>query len=477
MAVSEIHQGSHKPRRKLHSLEQRRQRGLAARKRVPLTDLAEIAPLADRPDPVALLESQSADRIPDLVPIRYGRMADTPFTFFRGAALPMADDLSHTPNTGLTVWLCGDAHLSNFGFYATAERKLAFDLNDFDESYPGPFEWDVKRLAASFAIASRNNNFSRKEALKCARAVAHQYRKTMARQATKGNLDVWYTGVDAQEILKRVATDLDTSATATTRKALRKARHRNNEQAWSKLTYDDGTHRRFVSSPPLVVPIRELFTAEQIADGFANVARALEMYRYSLEWSRRMLLDVFTPVDLARKVVGVGSVGMDSWMLLMSGVADDDPLLLQMKQAQESVLQRYVPGREYKNHGERVVHGQTLMQFTSDIFLGWQHTIGVDGVTRHYYVRQLRDGKGSVVVEALTPEEMTMYAKICGEVLAHAHARGGDRVAIAAYLDDGKAFEKAIAEFAMGYEKRNRHDFELFHEAIDSGRLEAHHST
>lgn len=460
-------------RRQLPSPAERVAVGEAARERTPLADLAEVAPYDGRPDPVALLASQSEQRISKLVPIRYGRMAATPFTFFRGGALLMADDLSRTPNSGISVWLCGDAHLSNFGLYATPERELAFDVNDFDEAYPGPFEWDVKRLAASIVVAGQENGFSKKECRRAVRATARRYRTVMRTQAGRDTLDVWYSGVKASDMVEAVGADLDTSATKKTRKALKKARHRNNVQAWSKLTDDHDGVRRFVSQPPLIAPLRELATPQELAKGFGNVRRAFEEYRRTLTFATRYLLDEFVVGDLARKVVGVGSVGMDAWIALMHSSSQDDPLILQLKQASDSVLQGYLPGPAYSHHGQRVVDGQTLMQRTSDIFLGWQRTVGVDGTERDYYVRQLRDGKGSVVVEALTPDEMALYGEFCATALAYAHARGGHRAEIAAYLGDDSAFEKAMVSFADEYAVRNREDYAKFTAAIADGRLPA----
>ncbi|GAB3309932.1 DUF2252 domain-containing protein [Epidermidibacterium keratini] len=447
--------------------------GTAARDRVPPAELAEVASYDGRPDPVELLAGQSSARIADLVPIRYERMAATPFTFFRGAALVMADDLSRTPNSGVNVWLCGDAHLSNFGLYASPERELAFDVNDFDEAYPGPFEWDVKRLAASIVVAGRQNGFTKKQCRRAVRATVKRYSAVMREQAGKGTLDVWYSGVKASDMVDAVGADLDTSSTRKTRKALKKARHRDNVQAWGKLTDDVDGVRRFVSEPPLIVPIRELLKPEDTARGFANVRSAFEEYRRTLSFAHRYLLDEYVLGDLARKVVGVGSVGMDAWIALMHGAAEDDPLILQLKQATESVLQRYLPGPAYSHHGQRVVDGQTLMQRTSDIFLGWQRGVGVDGTERDYYVRQLRDGKGSVVVEALTPDEMALYGEFCATALAYAHARGGDRYEVAAYLGDDDTFEKAIVAFAAEYAVRNREDHDKFTAAIADGELPA----
>lgn len=460
-------------RRGVRTREEQIQAGLAARERTPLARLAALEAYVGRPSPVDLLVDQSNQRIPELVPIRYGRMAATPFTFFRGGALLMADDLSRTPNSGITVWLCGDAHLSNFGLYATPERELAFDVNDFDEAYPGPFEWDVKRLAASIMVAGSENGFTNKEARRAVRAMAKRYRKVIREQADKHTLDVWYSGVKASEMVEMVGQDLDTSATKKTRKALDKARHRNNVQAWGKLTHEVDGVRRFVSEPPLIVPLRELATAEQLEQGFENVQHAFETYRRTLGFAYRYLFDEYLLSDLARKVVGVGSVGMDAWMALMHGAAEDDPLILQIKQATDSVLQRYLPGPAYRNQGQRVVDGQTLMQRTSDIFLGWQRAVGVDGIERDYYVRQLRDGKGAVVVEALTPEEMALYGEFCATALAYAHARGGDRYELAAYLGDDSTFDKAMVAFADAYAVRNLEDYEKFTAAIADGRIPA----
>jgi len=451
------------------SRAERAARGKIARSEVPLAAHAELAPTAGRADPVALLESQAASRVPELVPIRYGRMLVSPFSFYRGAALVMASDLAGTASPGLRAQLCGDAHLSNFGVFASAERHLVFDANDFDETAPGPFEWDVKRLAASLEIAGRENGFSRKQRRAAVVAAAQGYREAMRDFATRTNLEVWYAHLDMDVELAALVKVLRPARAKLTQDLLAKARTRDSLQAFSKLTTVVDGEPRIVSDPPLVVPVTELFGEIEAEALFTQIRSLLSAYRRTLQSDRRHLLGEYRLVDMARKVVGVGSVGTRAWILLMQGIDDADPVFLQAKEAQASVLEAFVGASRYVNHGQRVVAGQHLMQASSDIFLGWQRTLGVDGVERDYYVRQLRDWKGSIPVEQMEPSGMAVYARLCGWTLARGHARSGDRAAIAAYLGGKDTFDQAIADFSAAYADQNERDYQALAAAAASG--------
>jgi uncharacterized protein (DUF2252 family) len=440
--------------------------------RAPLDSQAEFV-TADRGDPVELLESQAVSRVPELVPIRYGRMIASPFAFYRGAALIMATDLARTPSSGLEVQLCGDAHMSNFGIYASPERQLVFDINDFDETHPGPFEWDVKRLAASLAVAGRDNGFSAKKRRNIVLAAAAGYRQSMIEFAGQGNLAVWYSHANMDEVLTQIGDQLDARRKARTQAALDKAHHRDSSQALAKLTTMVDGRARILSQPPLLVPVEELWGQAEAEATYEQLGNLIRSYRRTLQWDRRHLLEQFKLVQMARKVVGVGSVGTRAWILLFEGLDGGDPLFLQAKEAQASVLSGFVKTSGYKNQGERVVNGQHLMQASSDIFLGWQRTPGPDGVERDFYVRQLRDGKGSVVVEEMLPDAMGFYGRICGQALARAHARSGDRVAIAAYLGKSDRFDNAIADFAKTYAEQNAADHAELARAGETGRVMA----
>jgi uncharacterized protein (DUF2252 family) len=461
------------------SVDERVARGKDARTAAPLKSQGTFDPPADRPDPVTLLTEQNATRDADLVPVRHGRMMVSPFTFYRGAARIMASDLSHTPTAGLMVQLCGDAHLSNFGVFASPERRLLFDLNDFDETLPGPFEYDVKRLAASLTIAARNNAYTPADARGMALEAAKSYRESMASFAQMRTMDIWYAHMDEDELMAGVR---NTAAKSTDKKggklvkraqkSAEKAHTRDSLQALSKLgELVDGQYR-IVSQPPIVVPFRELASTYGFdpADFEGLVNQQFRAYRNTLQDDRRHLLERFQVIDMARKVVGVGSVGTRAFIVLLQGRDEDDPLFLQVKEATTSVLEDHLPKSRYKHHGERVVHGQRLMQAASDIYLGW--TKGVD-TTRHFYWRQLRDMKGSAVVEGMQPFAMQYYADICGWTLARAHARTGDPVAIAAYLGSSDKFDRAIASFSERYADRNEEDYAAFAEAVKSGKIEA----
>ncbi|WP_454197085.1 DUF2252 domain-containing protein [Nocardia sp. Marseille-Q1738] len=453
------------------NLAGRAEYGRSVRRRIPLGVMAEYEPLSER-DPVGLLETQAATRIPELVPVRYGRMAATPFAFYRGAAVVMAEDLSHAPATGLITQVCGDAHLSNFGLFATPERRLAFDLNDFDETYPGPFEWDVKRLVASLAVAGRDNNHSGKQRRRYTRACAAEYRETMNYQSARGELAVWYSHIDAATELDGLREVLDSPTTKRIQKTIDKSWSRDSVQALSKLTTVVDGQPRIVSTPPLIVPIEEIFTGADAEHLNRALIQRLGHYRDTLQPNWRALFDRFEYVQAARKVVGVGSVGTRAWIILLRGPSND-PLFLQIKEAQPSVLAEHLDGPSVTNQGERVVTGQRLMQAASDIFLGWQQGPGEDGVVRDFYVRQLRDGKGSADIQTMSPELMTRYGRLCARVLAHAHARAGDRFAIAGYLGSDNDFEEAMCAFAENYADQNARDHAALRNAIDDGTITA----
>ncbi|MGD0391137.1 MAG: DUF2252 domain-containing protein [Acidimicrobiales bacterium] len=464
------------------STDERVARGKAARTRVPRSDHEVWAASPTRADPVALLERQAESRVPELVPIRYGRMLVSAFTFYRGAALIMASDLATTPRSGLDVQACGDAHLSNFGVFASAERSLVFDVNDFDETLPGPWEWDVKRLAASLVIAGRDRGFSDQERAAVVLDAVAGYRTEMAKLAGMRDLDVWYARMDIERVLADLGDELGltgkkrgakplSKAKVQADKTLAKARTRDSMQALAKLTEVVDGETRFVSDPPLLVPIEELVSKTEGALLTERMHGLLGRYRHTLQSDRRHLLNQFRFVSIARKVVGVGSVGTRAWVILMVGSDGQDPLLLQAKEAQTSVLAEFVGESRYTNQGERVVAGQHLMQASSDIFLGWDQVEGIDGVQRDFYVRQLRDWKGSADTDQMAPAAMAVYGRLCGWTLARAHARSGDRIAIAAYLGSGKSFDNAIASFSESYADQNQRDYEALRAAATDGRI------
>ncbi|MFZ4584932.1 MAG: DUF2252 domain-containing protein [Acidimicrobiia bacterium] len=454
--------------------EERLARGKAARSDVPRSSHAAFEPAADRRDPVELLESQAPSRVPELVPIRYGRMLVSPFTFYRGAALVMAADLATTGNSGIKVQACGDAHLANFGVFASPERNLVFDVNDFDETLPAPWEWDVKRLCASLVVAARDREFTDAEQRAIAGAGANEYRVAMRNFAGTSNLEVWYSRLDVDRFMNEfVHPDLDPSSVKRAQKTIAKARTRDSMQALNKLTtVVDGT-RRIVSDPPLIVPIEELFPDLE-ADTINRMMRGLvRTYRHSLQPDRRHLLEQFELLEVARKVVGVGSVGTRCYILLLQGRDETDPLFLQAKEAQPSVLEAFAGTSQYANQGQRVVAGQHLMQASSDIFLGWERAHGLDGQERDFYLRQLRDWKGSADLETMVPSGMELYARLCGWTLARAHARSGDRIAIGAYLGGGEVFDQAITDFSVAYADQNERDYARFEQAVAAGEITA----
>jgi len=453
---------------------ERAARGKAARAEVPRSSQAQVEFPAGR-DPVGLLEEQAVSRVPELVPIRYGRMLASPFAFYRGGALIMAEDLARTPNSGLRVQLCGDAHLSNFGFFGSPERTMVFDLNDFDETLPGPWEWDVKRLAASFAIAGRENGFSEKERRTAVLATVRSYREAMHAFAAMRELEVWYSHLSIEQAFAEFTTGVDPKRLKQAEADVAKARTKDSMQAFEKLTRLVDGERRIISDPPLIVPIDELTPTAMERDAIEEELRdMLRSYRRTLETDRRHLLEQFRFVDMARKVVGVGSVGTRAWIALLLASDDQDPLFLQIKEAQPSVLERFVGKSEYANHGQRVIAGQRLMQAATDIFVGWEHVAsGLDGQARDFYVRQLKDWKGSFAIEAAIPTGAAAYGKACGWTLARAHARSGDRIAIASYLGGSTAFDQAIADFAETYADQNEHDHKALHDAVKQGKVKA----
>jgi uncharacterized protein (DUF2252 family) len=457
------------------SVSEREARGKASRKRASRSSHGAWQPSATREDPVGVLERQAQSRVAELVPIRYGRMMVSPFAFYRGAAAIMAADLADTPTSGLRAQLCGDAHLSNFGGFASPEREMLFDINDFDETLPGPWEWDLKRLAASVCVAGRERGFDAPQIDEIVKWTAQTYREAMRDFAQMGNLAVWYAKLNAEDVVR-----LASEQQAVHRKRLQKlernvgkARLKDSTRAVSKLTEHVDGRLQFVNEPPLIVPIEDLLEPAQREELRQRLGQMLSAYRESLPDDRRTLLDGYRFQSIARKVVGVGSVGTRAWVLLFVGRDEQDPLVLQAKEAEASVLEPYVGVSEYSNHGQRVVEGQRLMQAASDIFLGWLPAVGTDEVLRDFYVRQLWDGKLSVDVEAMGPPQLRAYGRLCGWTLARAHARTGDRIAIASYLGSASTFDRAIVEFSRTYADQNEEDYRALVAAVKSGHLKA----
>ena len=456
------------------SVGERVARGKAARAKVPRSRHAVFEPSPDRVDPVTLLERQAETRIPELVPIRYGRMLVSPFTFYRGAAMIMAQDLGPTPRSGLNVQCCGDAHLSNFGVFASPERRLVFDVNDFDETLPGPWEWDVKRLAVSMLIAARDNGYRTKDQERIALATVGRYRAAMLQFAGMKNLDVWYSRLEIESVLEDFVPQFKHKVVKRTKKTLAKARTKDSMTAFSKLTQSVRGDVRIVDQSPLIVPMEKFASGHERDELFEALHGLLRRYRDTLGFERRSLLEQFRLTDFALKVVGVGSVGTRAWIALLIGRDGQDPLFLQMKEAEASVLEEALGPSGFSNHGERVVTGQRLMQATSDIFLGWLHVdSGLDEKPRDFYGRQLKDWKGSAEIEQMVPKAMAIYGTLCGWTLARAHARSGDRIAIASYLGHGDSFDRAILEFSKAYAEQNTRDYQQLAAAVNSGRITA----
>ena len=452
------------------SRKERRKMGKSLREGAALSSHAQWVPPADRPDPISLLQAQDEGRLQHLLPIKYGRMVASPFAFLRGSAVVMAADLAHTPVSGIEAVLCGDAHLSNFGVFATPERKLVFDLNDFDEAYPGPWEWDLKRLAASAAVAGRQNGFRDKDNRKLARLVARVYREAMRRFSKAPILEVWYYHVEADRVLT-LFEEYSKKSAKSTQKMLTKARSKTREATLEKLTEVAAGRRQFVNDPPLLVRLHDLLTEQQknqIPGEY--VEQSWFEYISSLPEERRLLLSRFRPADAALRVGGVGSVGTRCSILLLEGSARKDAIILQQKEAGPSVLETYLPERGYENHAHRVVTAQRLLQAASDIFLGWHRSPVTEN---QFYWRQLKDMKGSVDVATLDQTGLGTYLGVCSASLARAHARTSDPAAIAGYLGKGEAFDKAIGEFALAYADQTDRDHQALAEAVDSGRITA----
>ncbi|MFK0258914.1 DUF2252 domain-containing protein [Streptomyces sp. NPDC090445] len=452
--------------------DERAARGKAARASLRRSEHARYEPGSARPDPVEVLRSQSATRVPELVPIRYGRMLASPFHFYRGAAAVMAADLGAVPHTGLTTQLCGDAHLLNFGLFASPERSLVFDVNDFDETHPGPFEWDVKRLAASLAVAGREGGFTARDRATAVREAVSAYRLRMQRFAGMRILDIWYAQ-DEAAALRELAAQGGERLLRRTDELFAKARGKDHLRALARLTRRVDGKLRIAPSPPLIVPLSDLLAESGPTDQDTAVRGLFDAYGQSLSSERRELLGRFHVVDMARKVVGVGSVGTRCWIILLLGRDDDDPLLLQAKEAGESVLAPYTAPTAYDNQGHRVVAGQRLMQAASDIFLGWERVTGIDGRRRDFYLRQLYDWKGGAQTENMRPEGLQLLARACGFSLARAHARSGDPVAIAAYLGTVDSFDRALVAFAEAYADQNQRDYDALVAAVRTGRVAA----
>jgi uncharacterized protein (DUF2252 family) len=465
-------------RRQRLTVDERVARGKAARQLAPRSSHGPFEPAADRPDPVALLEQQSATRVPELVPIRYGRMLVSPFTFYRGAAFIMATDLAATPDAGVTVQLCGDAHLLNFRLFGTPERKHIFDINDFDETLPGPWEWDLKRLTASLEIMGRSRSFNRGDRRDIVTAAVREYRDRMVDAAAAGTLDAWYDHLEAGQLLDLVEKEVRRGELSKKEQRalmghVAKARTRDSVRVFTRRVGKVHDDLRFVADPPLIVPIEDMIepgSEWEQSDGL--IKELLSSYRRTLGVDHHPI-EEFRYVHAARKVVGVGSVGTRCYILLLVGRDDTDPLVLQVKEAEASVLEQFVGKSHYAHHGQRVVAGQRLMQGATDVFLGYQRVKGIDGQERDYYVRQLHDWKGVTEVDEMSVTGATLYAQLCGATLARAHARWGDRIAIAAYLGKGEIFEQAIASFAFGYADQNERDHEALAHSVRSGRVPA----
>lgn len=452
-------------------------RGRAARVGLPRGALADPGPRGPGADPVALLVDQGTSRVTELLPLRYGRMAASAFGFYRGSALIMAHDLAAGPGgvrgSGLVVQLCGDAHLANFGLYASPERHLLFDVNDFDETAPGPFEWDVQRLVASVELAARHTGVADGARQALVAGTARTYREAVRELAARRTIEVWYAHPDVERLVEEYARPVGKRAVHQVRGAVGKAMRRDHLSALNRLTTVRDGERRFVSDPPLLVTVDDLLSAAEAATFTAGMHDLLRHYRRTLPSDRRQLLDRYRLVDVARKVVGVGSVGTRAFVLLMQGDDTDDSLVLQAKEAGPSVLDQARGLTRRGQHGRRVVEGQRLMQSASDMLLGWQRTTGVDAVAHDFYVRQLRDWKGSVTVDTMRPEGLAAYARVCAWTLARAHARSGDRVAVAAYLGTGDRADQAFAEFATAYADRAEADHALLVAAVADGRVPA----
>ena len=453
--------------------EERAAHGRKAREIVPRSRHGEWAPPADRTDPLEILALQATTRVPDLVPIRYGRMAASPFAFFRGAAAVMASDLAKDEHSHLDVQLCGDAHLVNFGGFASPEREMIFDVNDFDETLPGPFEWDLKRLAASVEVAARGKGYTAAECKTLVAESARGYREALASFAVMGNLEVWHTKLDGATLINRWGAEAGTKVQQTFAARAEKAKGKGHLKAVAKLTHEVDGNLRFLADPPLLVPADQIFDPSRTADTAMSLVTALSDYRGTLSGDRRRLLERYEFVDLARKVVGVGSVGTRCWVALFIGRDKGDPIVLQIKEAEHSVAEPFLQPSEYVNMGQRVVEGQRLVQSASDIFLGWDSVTAEDGITRDFYFRQMWDWKLSADIETMRPEGLAVYVQMCGWVLALGHARSGDAIAISSYLGTSTRFDEAMCRFASAYADQNDKDHRALQQAIATNKVHA----
>ena len=451
------------------------ERGREARAELPRASHGEWSPAPDRPDPVAVLQAQAVTRLQELIPIRHGRMLVSPFTFYRGAAAVMAADLAATRWTGIIVQACGDAHISNFGGFAAPDRRLVFGPNDFDETLPGPWEWDVKRMAASVEIAGRDIGLPAKQREQLVRDCVCEYREAMRGFAGMSHLDVWYERINASELAERFGGRLGRKGRVLFTEPFAKARRKTSLRALRKLTEIGPTGPRFRSVPPLLVPFRELYSADDEREEADYVRELFDDYAANLDADRRYLFETYRFVDMARKVVGVGSVGTRAWVLLLVGRAGKDPLVLQSKEAQASVLEPFLGASEFSNHGERVVRGQRMDQTVTDVFLSWQRSRGLDGKEHDFYIRQLWDWKASIDLSTMSYSGLHAYVRACGWSLARAHARSGDRLAIAGYLGKGTSFDRAIARFSAAYADQNELDHRRLADAVAGGEVAALH--
>ena len=466
--MSKISPGVLAPPHEILTPDEWRSRGRERRRQTPRPSHAQWAPPKDRPDPITILEEQARTRVPDLIPIRYGRMAASPFAYFRGAAAPMAWDLAHTPTTDIRVQACGDAHLLNFGMFAAPDRRLVFDVNDFDETLPAPFDWDVKRLAASFAVAARDNGFSDRDAHAAARLAVRSYRTQMASYATMRFLKVWYSRIDVEEVTRLFDALQPKEAVRRRRRDIAKAQSRTSLKAFLKMCDQVEGQYRIRPAHPVIVR----FPIELYPGVLDELRSAVALYQQTLEEDRREVLRRYYFGDFARKVVGVGSVGTEAFVMLLLGDREDEPLFLQMKEAQESVLAPFAGKSEYSHQGERVVRGQRLTQAATDPFLGWTSGIGTDGAAiKDYYVRQLRDMKGSMSVPLMDPLQLNYYGRLCGWALARAHARTGRATVISGYLGMSEDFDHAVADFSVAYAGQNEQDYRRLLEAVSAGRV------
>jgi uncharacterized protein (DUF2252 family) len=452
---------------------ERAARGKAARAEVRRSahGLWEPSPL--RRSPLELLEDQARERLPELGPIRYGRMLASPYAFFRGAAYVMAADLADGTRTGLHTQLCGDAHLANFGVFRSLDRRLVFSINDFDETLPGPFEWDVKRLAASVAVAARNRGFDPGRRRPAVLAAVREYRQAMAMFATMRHVDVWYTRLDVASIAQRLAGSASARELHRFELNIAAGARKDNLRALAKLCTFVAGEPRILARQPLITPIEDVLPGAEQEHLETVVRDMIRSYRATLPGERRRLLERYRYAHAARRVVGVESVGTRTWILLLIGRDNGDPLFLQFKEAQASVLEPFLGRSEFPQYGQRVVEGQRLMQAAPDVLLGWERITTIDGHEKDFYIRQLWDAKGSADVDTMSPSVLSTYGTICGWTLARAHARSGDPIAISAYLGSNDTFDRALADFAEAYADQNERDYNALRQAVSTGQITA----